>query len=63
MGLVDFTNPSAVRWYKDKLIELTQMGVDGFKRTSGERIPTDVVFNFNGAYPVKMHNYYTYLYN
>jgi hypothetical protein len=28
----------------------------------GERIPTDVVY-FDGSDPVKMHNYYTYLYN
>ncbi|MFB5679156.1 alpha-xylosidase [Paenibacillus terreus] len=62
MGLVDFTNPAAVRWFKDKLIELVDMGVDSFKTDFGERIPTDVVY-FDGSDPVKMHNYYTYLYN
>ncbi|WP_127593247.1 alpha-xylosidase [Paenibacillus lautus] len=62
MGLVDFTNPAAVRWYKDKLIELVDMGVDSFKTDFGERIPTNVVYH-DGSDPVKMHNYYTHLYN
>lgn len=62
MGLVDFTNPAAVRWYKDKLKALIDMGVDSFKTDFGERIPTDVVY-FDGSDPVKMHNYYTHLYN
>jgi alpha-D-xyloside xylohydrolase len=38
------------------------MGVDSFKTDFGERIPTDVVYH-NGSDPVRMHNYYTYLYN
>ncbi|MCR5106568.1 MAG: alpha-xylosidase, partial [Lachnospiraceae bacterium] len=62
MGLVDFTNPSAVKWYTDKLRTLLDMGVDCFKTDFGERIPIDVEY-FNGADPVSMHNYYTYLYN
>ena len=31
MGLVDFTNPDAYRWYADKLRALVEMGVDCFK--------------------------------
>ncbi len=62
MGLVDFTNPNAVRWYKDKLKALIDMGVDCFKTDFGERIPTEVVY-YDGSDPVKMHNYYTHLYN
>lgn len=62
MGLVDFTNPDACRWFADKLRALVDMGVDCFKTDFGERIPTDVVY-FDGSDPVKMHNYYTYLYN
>ncbi len=38
------------------------MGVDCFKTDFGERIPTDVVYH-DGSDPVKMHNYYTHLYN
>ncbi|WEK55777.1 MAG: alpha-xylosidase [Candidatus Cohnella colombiensis] len=62
MGLVDFTNPDAVAWYQSKLKRLMDMGVDCFKTDFGERIPTDVVY-FDGSDPMKMHNYYTQLYN
>lgn len=63
MGVVDFTNPDAARWYQDKLRQLVHMGVDCFKTDFGERIPVrDIVFH-NGLDPVAMHNYYTQLYN
>ncbi len=62
MGIVDFTNPDACKWYAGKLHRLIDMGVDCFKTDFGERIPTNVVYE-NGADPIKMHNYYTYLYN
>ncbi len=62
MGLVDFTNPAAWKWYQDKLRGLLDMGVDCFKTDFGERIPTDCVY-YDGSDPVLMHNYYTYLYN
>ena len=62
MGLVDFTNPMAVDWFKAELKKLMDMGVDCFKTDFGERIPTNVIYS-DGSDPVKMHNYYTYLYN
>ncbi|MFV0575044.1 MAG: alpha-xylosidase [Vibrio sp.] len=62
MGIVDFTNPEACKWYESHLERLIDMGVDSFKTDFGERIPTDVKW-FNGACPQKMHNYYTFLYN
>jgi len=62
MGIVDFTNPDACRWFGDKLRALVDMGVDCFKTDFGERIPTDVAY-CDGSDPVKMHNYYSYLYN
>jgi alpha-D-xyloside xylohydrolase len=62
MGIVDFTNPKACEWFRAKLQALIDMGVDCFKTDFGERIPTDVVY-FDGSDPVKMHNYYTFLYN
>lgn len=62
MGLVDFTNPEACRWFNDKLRHLLNMGVDCFKTDFGERIPTEVVY-YDGSDPVKMHNFYTHLYN
>ena len=63
MGIVDFTNPDAVVWYQGKLKKLLDMGVDCFKTDFGERIPVKDVAYFDGSDPVKMHNYYTYLYN
>ncbi len=62
MGLVDFTNPEAVRWYQSKLRRLLDAGVDCFKTDFGERIPTDVAWH-DGSDPQRMHNYYAYLYN
>jgi alpha-D-xyloside xylohydrolase len=62
MAIVDFTNPNACKWFSDKLEALLDMGVDCFKTDFGERIPTDVVY-YDGSDPIKMHNYYTYLYN
>ncbi|BDZ43717.1 alpha-xylosidase [Paraoerskovia sediminicola] len=62
MGLVDFTNPDAREWFKSKLRVLLRQGVDAFKTDFGERIPTDVVWH-DGSDPVRMHNYYTHLYN
>lgn len=63
MGIVDFTNPAACKWYQEKLALLLDMGVDCFKTDFGERIPSSNVNYFDGSDPVKMHNYYTYLYN
>lgn len=62
MGLVDFTNPDAAAWYQGKLKTLLDMGVDCFKTDFGERIPVRDIAWFDGSDPVKMHNYYTYLY-
>lgn len=63
MGLVDFTNPDAAKWYQSKLKTLLDMGADCFKTDFGERIPVKNITYFDGSDTVKMHNYYTYLYN
>ena len=62
MGIVDFTNPKACTWFAGKLRALLKIGVDTFKTDFGERIPTGVAYH-DGSDPIKMHNYYTYLYN
>jgi alpha-D-xyloside xylohydrolase len=62
MGIVDFTNPGACKWFASHLRRLADMGVDSFKTDFGERIPTDVVY-FDGSDPVRMHNHYPILYN
>lgn len=63
MGIVDFTNPEAVKWYTGMLKSLLDMGVDCFKTDFGERIPVKDIAYYDGSDPVKMHNYYTFLYN
>ena len=63
MGVVDFTNPDAAVWYQEKLKTLLTMGVDCFKTDFGERIPVKEIVYHDGSDPVRMHNYYTYLYN
>ncbi|MEU4192409.1 alpha-xylosidase [Kribbella sp. NPDC026611] len=62
MAIVDFTNPAATAWYRAKLQELIDLGVDCFKTDFGERIPTDVAW-YDGSDPERMHNYYPQLYN
>ncbi|MCL2819869.1 MAG: alpha-xylosidase [Oscillospiraceae bacterium] len=63
MGIVDFTNPDASKWYTEKLEALVDMGVDCFKTDFGERIPAKDVKWFDDGDPQKMHNYYTFLFN
>lgn len=63
MAIVDFTNPKATAWYVSHLEKLLDMGVDSFKTDFGERIPTEDILYHDGSDPVKMHNYYAYLYN
>ena len=62
MGLVDFTNPAAREWFKDKVKALLNQGVDAIKTDFGERIPRDVVW-YDGSPKLSMHNWYAQLYN
>ena len=63
MAIVDVTNPAAREWYAAKLRRLLAMGVDAFKTDFGERIPVRGVKYYDGSDPLRMHNYYSYLYN
>lgn len=62
-GFVDFTNPKATKWFKDKLRKLLAMGVDCFKTDFGERIPIEDAVYFDGSDPRRERNLYTYQYN
>lgn len=61
-GIVDFSNPEAVEWYKTKHRPLLDMGVATFKTDFGEEIPEDTYFH-NGKTGREMHNVYPLLYN
>ncbi|RAO73998.1 uncharacterized protein BHQ10_010010 [Talaromyces amestolkiae] len=63
MAIVDFTNPEASKWYTGHLMRLMDMGVDSFKTDFAERIPFQNVKFHDGSDPVRMHNYYSILYN
>ena len=62
-AILDVTNPDARAWYAERLRKLQTMGVDAFKTDFGERIPVRGVKYYDGSDPLRMHNYYTYLYN
>ncbi|MBU0677585.1 MAG: hypothetical protein KJ626_05665 [Verrucomicrobia bacterium] len=57
---IDFTNPEAVRFWKDLLRPLFKQGVWGFKVDDGEDIKPDDVF-FDGRRGWEVHNEYSYL--
>ncbi|KAL6889166.1 glycoside hydrolase family 31 protein [Trichoderma evansii] len=64
MGLVDFTNPEATKWFAGCMEQLFSTGVDSIKTDFGERIPTDdVQWHDESVDPSKMHNYYSFIYN
>ncbi|XRM46716.1 hypothetical protein ABZX51_009745 [Aspergillus tubingensis] len=64
MGLVDFTNPEAARWYEGCLERLFDVGIDSIKTDFGERIPTKgVKWHDESVDPARMHNYYAFIYN
>ncbi|MBR0368490.1 MAG: alpha-xylosidase [Clostridia bacterium] len=62
-AILDVTNPAAREWYAARLKKLLAMGVDAFKTDFGERIPVKGIKYYDGSDPLRMHNFYTYLYN
>ncbi len=63
MAVVDVTNPEARQWYCDSLRPILRMGIDCIKTDFGERIPVKDIAYFDGSDAMRMHNYYTFLYN
>lgn len=53
-----------MKWFKDCLNSLFDKGIDSIKTDFGERIPSlDVQWHDKTVDPLKMHNYYAFLYN
>jgi alpha-D-xyloside xylohydrolase len=63
MAYVDFTNPSAVEWYKQKHRDiLDHLKVASFKTDFGEFAPSDGVY-YSGVEGSLVHNIYPLMYN
>jgi alpha-D-xyloside xylohydrolase len=60
-GLVDFTHPKAVEWWKGKLHKLLAEGAWVFKADYGEGVPRTALFA-NGADGKQMRNQYPHLF-
>ena len=60
-GLIDYSNPEAVAWIKEKLKVLFEIGVDAIKVDFGEGAPADGVYA--GMPSEAMHNLFPLLYN
>ncbi|XP_071501018.1 sulfoquinovosidase-like [Diadema antillarum] len=56
-GIVDFTNPDAAQWYKDRIIKqnMLDLGIGGWMADFGEYLPIDAVFH-SGAEGTDIHN-------
>ena len=62
VGVVDYTNPAAVKVHQDAVRKLFRMGATVIKTDFGEAAPLDGVYH-DGTPGHRMHNLYPLLYN
>ncbi|TCO09881.1 glycoside hydrolase family 31 protein [Natronoflexus pectinivorans] len=61
-AVLDFTNPTAIKWYEDKIRGLLEMGVGSIKVDFGEAAPVYGIYH-NGRTGWYEHNLYPLRYN
>jgi alpha-D-xyloside xylohydrolase len=59
VGMVDFSNPEARAWWKEKLKEVLREGAAVLKPDDGDRVPEDALFA-NGKTGRELHNLYLF---
>jgi len=61
-AVLDFSNPSTVKWYQEKIAGLLRQGVSVIKADFGEAAPPDALY-FSGRTGFYEHNLYPLRYN
>ena len=59
--LLDLTDPAAVRWYRDRIRRMLDLGADGFMYDFGEQVQDGMRFH-DGSTGAAMHNRYPRVY-
>ncbi len=61
-AVIDFTNPAARVWWKNRIREMIDLGADGFMQDFGENVIAEMQF-FDGSTGIDMHNKYPNLFH